>query len=207
MDDRRRMIDHAKGARHVAGTPRSITPEILAFCATLAEGTTPTYMPVTPEPFAQVARCYSNVLEACRVIGGRPHLGWLIWELPGIYLTAEHHAVVERDGHLYDVTPQLQGETRVLFLPIPDRLPEQATCMPNRYMPLADHELVRRAVRLIEANSSLFASGEFDSARYRRNDEETADCMDEYLRLIRFRKERAARKVERARKKAARKRR
>lgn len=207
MDDYRKMIDHAKRHRHVAGTPRRITPEILGFCATLAEGANPTYMPVTPEPFAQVAKCYSNVLESCGLIGGTPHLGWLIWELHGIYLTAEHHAVVERDGYLFDVTPQVHGEARVLFLPIPDPLPEEASNTPNRYMPLADHELVRRAVRLIEANSLLFARGGFDTLQYRRNDEEAAGCMDRYLRLLKLRHERAAKESERTRKKAARKRR
>ncbi len=207
MDDYRKLIDHAQRARHVAGTPRRITPEILAFCATLAEGATPTYMPLTPEPFAQVAKCYFNVLEACRLIGGTPHLGWLIWELPGIYLTAEHHAVVERDGYLFDVTPQVHGEARVLFLPIPHPLPEEATYTPNRYMPLANHELVRRTVRLIDANSSLFGSGGIHTPGYARNDEEAAGCMDKYLRLLRLRQERAAKKSERARKKVARKRR
>ncbi|MFO0887720.1 MAG: hypothetical protein U0790_01090 [Isosphaeraceae bacterium] len=186
MDDRRRMIDHAKGARH-RRRRRGHHPGDPGLLATLAEDD-PTYMPVTPEPFAQVARCYSNVLDACSLTGGTPH-SRLIWELPGIYLTAEHHAVVERDGHLYDVTPQIHGETRVLFLPIPDPRPSRRACMPNRYMSPTDHGLVRRANWLIEAND-LPCFGRIRSSR--RNDEEAAACMDEYLRLIRFRGERIA---------------
>lgn len=206
MNDYDRMIDHAKHARHVAGTPRRITPEILDFCATLDAGASPVYMPVTPEPFSLIAKCYMNVIKACELAGGTPHLGWLIWEMPGVFLTAEHHAVVEREGLLHDFTPQGHGEARVLFLPIADALREEPIYTPNRYMPLVQHELVLRAVELMEANQSLFAAGEFDTARFRRNDEESAKKLDDYLRLLRVRQERAAKKDERARKKAARKR-
>ena len=207
MNRYERMIDRAKGARHVARTPRGITPEILAFCARLDAGAYPAYLPVTPAPFAQVAKCYLNVIEACELVGGTPHLGWLIWEMPGVYLTAEHHAVVEREGHLFDVTPTLFGEARVLFLPIADALPEEPTFTLNRYMPLVDHELVLRAVELMELNQSLCATGDFDSAQFRRNDEEGARKLDDYFHLLRVRQERAVKKIERARKKAARKRR
>jgi len=105
------------------------------------------------------------------------------------------------------VTPQLHGERGVLFLPVPDPWPEEPIFTPNRYTALSDHELVRRAVRLTETNQILFGSGGYGSFLYRRNEDEAVGCMDEYLRLIELRRVRAARKVERARKKAARKRR
>jgi hypothetical protein len=126
--------------------------------------------------------------------------------MPGVYLTAEHHAVMERDGRLIDVTPQVHGESRVLFVPVAEG-PEEPTFVPNRYMPLVQHDLVLRAVRMMDAKQTLFASGEFDTPQYRRNDEETARLLDEYFRVLQIREDRAQKKLARARKKAARKRR
>lgn len=207
MNDYGRMIDNALHARHVAGTPRCITPEIVEFCSTLDAGATPIYMPVTPAPFAQFAKCYWNVTVACQLVGGTPHLGWLIWELPGVYLTAEHHAVVERDGLLYDITPQVHDESRVLFLPIADPLPQKPVFTPNRYMPLVKHELVLRAVELLAENQAIFAAGRLNSVQYRRNDEEGARKLDDYFRLLHLRQSWAAKKAYRAKKKTARRRR
>ena len=44
-----------------------------------------------------MGRCYVNVAAFCQRNGGEIQFGWIIWELPGIYLTAEHHAVVETE--------------------------------------------------------------------------------------------------------------
>src|SRR3954453_22543901 len=104
-----KLMHHAKGARHVAGMPKRIAPEIETFCAAINGDSEPVYLPVTPTPTAEPARCFRNVNEACQEAGGTLHFGWLIWEMPGVYLTAEHHAVVERDGRLIDVTPQVHG--------------------------------------------------------------------------------------------------
>lgn len=207
MNDYERMIGNAKRARHVASTPRRITPEIHDFCVTLDAGASSIYMPVTPTPLARIAKCYSNVLDTCRLTGGTPHLGWLIWEMPGIYLTAEHHAVVEREGHLYDLTPQLHGEVEVLFLPIADALPVVPIYTPNRYMPLVEHDLVLRAVELMELNQLLWGAGKFNTTQFWRNDAECAKHLDDYFHLLKTRQGRTAKKSERARKKAARKRR
>lgn len=200
-----KIIDHAKGSRHVAGVPRRITPEILAVCGTLGGESPPVYLPVTPAPGAFMARCYMNV-EYCLDEGDEMRFGWLIWEMPGVFLTAEHHAVLERDGRLYDVTPQVHGETRVLFLPIDDPRSQPAS-IPNRYTPLVEHPLIREAVRLMEENQRIAGAGEYDSPRFRRNDEECATKLDDYFRLLLLRRQRAVKKVGRAKKKAARKRR
>jgi hypothetical protein len=49
--------------------------------------------------------------------GGEIISGWIIWEAAHI-LEAEHHAVIRTaDGSLYDPTPPVDGESRLLFLP------------------------------------------------------------------------------------------
>ena len=89
MSTYQKMIDKAMTARHVAGVPRRITPEILAFCGTLGGEGKPIYLPVTPIPGALPAKCYMNVDVASREAGGVMRFGWLIWEMPAVYLTAE----------------------------------------------------------------------------------------------------------------------
>jgi hypothetical protein len=206
MNDYIRMIEYATTTRHVAKTPRRISPEIESMCATLSQSTTPVFHSVAPRPNSLPAKCYWNVHMECQEAGGTMRFGWLIWEMPGVYLTAEHHAVVERDGRLIDVTPQLFGETTVLFLPLEDRS-EEPSNVPNRYMPLSNHDLVLRAVRLMEENQAIIAAGRFDSQPYRRNDEESARLMDEYFHVLQVRSDWEKKKLERSKKKAARKRR
>jgi hypothetical protein len=175
-------------------------------CAALGGSTTPVYLSVTPGPEALPGMCYRNVHVECEDAGGTMRFGWLIWEMPGVYLTAEHHAVVQRDGRLIDVTPQVFDDSTVLFLPI-EAGPEQPKYVPNRYMPLANHELVVRAVHLMEANQAIFAANGWNTPQYRRNDEESARLLDEYFHVLQVRSDWQKKKLERSRKRATRKRR
>lgn len=48
--------------------------------------------------------------------------GWAVWEIPQIMIEAEFHAVWQRpDGELVDVNPRRPHETRITFLPAPER--------------------------------------------------------------------------------------
>ena len=52
--------------------------------------------------------------------GGKMVLGYKIWYVPRLYIEAERHSVWRNiDGELTDVTFNIGGETKILFLPTP----------------------------------------------------------------------------------------
>jgi hypothetical protein len=96
-------------------TPEKITPEVLDFCKTLGPED-PFYVKGVIPGWAKHQQCYANVLQAINRAGGKMILGWKIWEFPNMWLEAEHHAIWQHpDGPIADITPQLEGETVLLF--------------------------------------------------------------------------------------------
>ncbi len=189
--------------KYVATTPHAITEQVQAFCTELVpHGPAPVFLDITPDVFARPGRCYQNATNAADQLDGQVVFGWLIWELPGVYLTAEHHAVVDDDGRLIDVTPTFAGEERVLFLP--DRLTDFKPPRPvNRYAALGRHPFIQRYVDLLRLNSELELHGRAFGFEYRRNDAEATRLLDAYFRQER---ERRIRKEKRKQKKQERRR-
>lgn len=100
--------------------PKAVTPEIRAFCGTIAGGE-PIFLPSRPQPDAITSFCFDNVARQISAMGGTAVPGWAIWNISGVYLEAEHHGVWRSpSGELVDVSPQLNGAVRILFLPDPD---------------------------------------------------------------------------------------
>ena len=61
--------------------------------------------------------------------------GWTVWEMPGVILNLERHAVWHTtDGRLIDVTPKPDDETSILFLP--DNVAWDGRKTPSRIIPL-----------------------------------------------------------------------
>ncbi len=185
------MIQVAKFARsfkYVATTPKKITPEILAFCRDEIGQGLPLYIPVAPTPEAAPGQCYFNVLDEIERQGGEMQIGWLIWELPDMYLTAERHAVVDRSGRFVDLTPAVGGERRVLFVPTDE---DGIHRIPNKYRALANHPLLERFIHFQARNQSLWSDGELDPEQFRRNDAEATLALDRYRSLMEARREKA----------------
>lgn len=90
--------------------------------------------------------CFENVQRKIRRSGGTTACGWAIWHIPGLYFEAEHHGVWRnKTGGLIDVSPQLGGRRRLLFLPderagYDSRYPRQNIMGPDGDSPEA-HEL------------------------------------------------------------------
>lgn len=99
-------------------TPVGITEPVAAFCADLSPSQpNPQYVSVEPIAGAETRNCFENVNLVVSSRGGDLVYGWLIFELPSIYLEAHHHAVWRTpEGKIIDVTPTEDGERRVLFL-------------------------------------------------------------------------------------------
>lgn len=105
-------------------TPGSITKKIVEFCESLNAGP-PEVLAVAPAPGARIGMCADNVLRIVRQAGGTPVYGWYIWEAPAIFLTGEFHCAWRKpDGELVDVTPNMDGESSVVFAPARDVPPD-----------------------------------------------------------------------------------
>jgi hypothetical protein len=192
--------------KYIATTPKEVTAPISAFCRGLSdEG--PVFLDVRPSRTALPARCYANATEVAGCRGGRVVYGWLIWELKGIYLTAEHHAVAEADGVLIDVTPQVHGERRVLF--VPDRAAvAPSSRQVNQYAALVDNPLVQRFVEVAKRNSYLEAAGKAFGHEFMENDRQVGNLLDRFISqrdaLYSLKNQRKRKRDERQRKKKAR---
>ncbi len=89
------------------------------FCHEINSSSQPEYIAITPAPGCEPKDCFNCVRQKVGQAGGRIQYGWAIWEWPGVYVEAEHHAVWEPSpgASLIDITPSdEQGEARRLFL-------------------------------------------------------------------------------------------
>jgi len=134
--------------------------------------------------------------------GGQAVFGWSLWDLPGIWLYAEHHCVWRMpNGELVCVTPQLGHETRILFLS--DAAPEDRAC---HYLPYERHPLVLLAKEHQEKRMVLIEEGRFQSMARQHHDDEICRLLHRFEQLVQKRAAWAKTKEERAMKKMKRKR-
>ncbi len=95
------------------------TPQILRFCRRISNEAAPILLAIVPEEDCAPLDCFNNARKKVTRSGGRIVLGWAIWEWPGVYVEAEHHAVYEpAPGEPWrDLTPaQIPEITTRLFL-------------------------------------------------------------------------------------------
>lgn len=101
-----------------ATTPAAMTEVIRDFCRSIEPATEPTFVIVRPWDTGEVKECFDTTSRYAAQHGGSIQYGWTIWETPGVLLDAEFHAVWrDQSGSLLDVTPKLDGEPQILFLP------------------------------------------------------------------------------------------
>lgn len=106
-------------------TPQSITSAISSLCSELVASPSPQYLSLQAESYAIPGDCYGAVSVKVRRDGGAAQYGWIIWQTAELMIEAEFHAVWKSsDGTLTDITPKVDGETVVLFLPDPVRVDE-----------------------------------------------------------------------------------
>lgn len=84
------------------------------FCSEVAT-TKPFLVPVRPSPTAAVDDCYFNAREEAARAGGEAVFGWAIYEWPGVFVEAIHHAVVKVGQTYVDVSPNDDGW--IYFIP------------------------------------------------------------------------------------------
>ena len=103
-------------------TPTLDEAHVLAFCASVVPDSVAYVvqcLPLLGEPFNE---CFSIVPKQIAAHGGNQLTGWAIWEVPGIYIEAEFHAVWQRpDGQIVDISPRQIYFPCTAFLPDPKR--------------------------------------------------------------------------------------
>lgn len=106
----------------------------------------PVFINVDSLPNAEIDDCFKIVDDHIAIHGGVRKLGWALWELPGLYIEAEFHAVWEKpDGELLDITPKREETKTILFLR--DDLTPYENCQVNN---------IRVAIRKEEPLLKLF---------------------------------------------------
>ena len=78
---------------------------------------------------------------------GKIQYGWIIWEIPEIFIEAEFHAVwINNDGDYLDITPKSDGEERILFL-LDSKKKFDGKLIDNIRKPLVDNAHTRTMVK------------------------------------------------------------
>ena len=101
-------------------TPTTIDNNILRFCKGISPKTLPVFLSINPESWSRPGYCNKNVERMIQLHGGNIVMGYKIWYVPCLYIEAEKHAVwCNTVGTSVDITYNVDGETKVLFLPVP----------------------------------------------------------------------------------------
>lgn len=90
-----------------------------ALCDRIEPGAKPVSLPFTPMPTPYEAGvCHWNVEHCVRQNGGERVPGWMIWDQNPAFTESEFHSVWrDPSGKLIDITPRVDGEAEVIFLP------------------------------------------------------------------------------------------
>ena len=98
-------------------TPRKLHRFVQELSRSIAGKAVARYVPVQPATGALPNECFFNVPQKIARDGGTIQYGWCQWEVPGLFIEAEVHAVwVSPNGEWIDVTPKVNNEREILFL-------------------------------------------------------------------------------------------
>lgn len=136
--------------------PRKITPALRAFCRSIAPAT-PRFIRSKPGPDASASHCFDNVSAYVHGHGGSTAYGWAVWHFRGAFFEAEHHGVwSDPTGDLIDVTPQVNGYDRIVFLPDPPAEYDPVSFRSNRLQPEPGSRFGGRIVELARRRYALW---------------------------------------------------
>jgi len=144
--------------------PAQINDQVVRF-ARIALNGVPEWIQVEPLEGSMQTECFDNVDRAIRAHGGKAIMGWIIWEKPGVWLEAEHHAIWEQqNGTRRDVTPTVDGELRIVFVPDDMAIRTHPRFgLPTRYVSISKDPVavnaVKKAQKMMEVRAEILAAG------------------------------------------------
>lgn len=113
------------------------------------------FIPSVPLKRGITSFCFENVEQKAREKGGSIAYGWAIWHMPGLYFEAEHHAVWRNTlGNLIDVSPQMDGRKRLLFLSDKSAIYDPSAIRLNIMAPDGNSQ---RALQMVDLGSQRHA--------------------------------------------------
>ncbi|MDO9068548.1 MAG: hypothetical protein Q7W05_08830 [Deltaproteobacteria bacterium] len=135
-------------------------PHILEFSASIAPGVSPQEVPCQPLPDRPFNECFPSVSEQVTAKGGQQAIGWSLWELPGVFIEAEFHAVWQSpQGDLIDIVPRMRPFTEISFVPDAGRKYENRQVDNVRKQLVADND-VKRFLFLCHRRFQILNAGE-----------------------------------------------
>lgn len=147
-------------------TPKCISDDVLRLLELLPKPGEPEFLDLQPEIDARMNECFANVQAKVARDGGEIQYGWIAWERPGALVEAEFHSVWRSpNGQMVDITPKMDGEARVLF--VPDYQESfDGRPVPNIRLPLSDtpevRSVIENAKRLDELKAQYFRNGRLE---------------------------------------------
>lgn len=168
--------------------PAAITLDLMQFCRRIAD-TAPVFVTSVPLKGSGASFCFENVERKIAKSGGSISYGWAIWHIPDLYYEAEHHAVWRNKlGNLIDVSPQLGGRRRMLFLPDERAVYDSWKPKSNIMFPANDTPLAIEMATLGRARQELLARcripGSAELRFYEREQLELADLNQRIERVM-----------------------
>lgn len=131
------------------------------FCVSICADHMPRQIGYLPSPNAVPNECIENVRKMVERRGGSQVLGWAIWEVPGVFLEAEFHAVWQRpeDGSLLDLNPRPFPCPIVTFLPDFNAV-DSGRQVRSIHKPLSKDPLVRQYIYLLSRKFDIENAGD-----------------------------------------------
>lgn len=141
-------------------TPAEISPKLASLCEQIVPGVTPLYVDVEPLQGAPANECFALVDAYVDRHGGERLLGWSLWEMPGLFVEAEFHAIWRSpNGSLVDIAPKSRPTARILFLPAAGAEYKDRQ-VNNVRVPVAEDTEVERYLRIFDELFEFMNRGE-----------------------------------------------
>jgi len=158
-------------------TPKAITERVLELCRRIDPTQSPRFLQIQNAVGNEVNECFINVRQKIAREGGTTQHGWIIWEDPDRLIEGVFHAVwVNPAGELIDITPQMDGEKQILFLPDSKRIYENCP-KDNIRLVLTDDPEVVATVKRSEQFSKLREKYNVDGKRAKIPTDELFDAL------------------------------
>lgn len=136
------------------------TPHVAVFCQEVVPGAAAVSVPCAPDQRALQMDCFETVDQRVREEGGSRVLGWAVWEVPGVLIEAEFHAVWSHpvNGALFDVAQRPMPFSAITFIADPTRQYEGRQ-VDNVRKPLTKDPNVRQFIYLMKRRFEILNTG------------------------------------------------
>ncbi|MBJ8452933.1 hypothetical protein I6M90_13900 [Acinetobacter bereziniae] len=141
-------------------TPFLESNSVKALLKHMKKSGNPIYVKSKPNQNTIQNECFPMVDEYISLNGGERVLGWTLWELPGLFIEAEFHAVWKSpEGELIDLNPRPLKTENILFLQ-DDSIEYNNYQINNFRLPLTNNPIVINFLNLHDKMFEFMNRGE-----------------------------------------------